>query len=124
PGHPLAKGSADPCAGLDVGRGFAEDAATRVGGLDGDIGKDAAGPRAHHENAFREIDRLIDAVGDEDGRELLAGPQVDKIVVELLAREFVERGEGLVHQEDRWLGDERPRDRYAHLHAAREFAWK
>ncbi len=43
-------------------------------------------------------------------------------VVEPLAREFVERAERFVHQQQVRRGDERPRDRRAHLHAAGELA--
>ena len=41
-------------------------------------------------------------------------------VVELLPRQLVERGEGLVEQENGGPRDERARERDAHLHAARE----
>lgn len=43
-----------------------------------------------------------------------------QIVVQLLAREFVECGEGLIHQEDPGIDRQRPRDGDALLHAARE----
>ena len=40
----------------------------------------------------------------------------------LRAGDLVERAERLVHEEEIGLGDERARDRHAHLHAARELA--
>ena len=46
----------------------------------------------------------------------------EQIVVELEARDLVERGEGLVHQEHPRVRDQRARDRHAHLHAARQLA--
>ena len=49
-------------------------------------------------------------------------PQPQQILVELEARDLVERGERLVEQQKPRFGDERPRDRDAHAHAARKFA--
>ena len=69
-----------------------------------------------------EVDALVDRVGDEDDGQFLRRPQLAQFVVQTLAREFVERGERLVHQQHRRLGRERAGDRDAHLHAARQLA--
>ena len=45
-----------------------------------------------------------------------------QILVELEAGDLVERGEGLVEQQQPRLGDQRARDRDAHAHAARKLA--
>ena len=52
------------------------------------------------------------------------GPQRGELAVEALPREFVERAERLVHQQEIRRGDERAGDGGAHLHAARELARK
>src|SRR5262249_57683055 len=49
-------------------------------------------------------------------------PERQQVVVEAKAGDLVERGKRLVHQQERRLGDERARDRGAHLHPARELA--
>ena len=49
-------------------------------------------------------------------------PQLEQVAVELVARDLVERAEGLVHQQQRGLRDQAARDRHAHLHAARQLA--
>ena len=49
-------------------------------------------------------------------------PQRLQVDAHLLARERVERAEGLVHQQQRRVVDQRAHDRRALLHAARELA--
>ena len=61
-------------------------------------------------------------MGDEHHRGAQRLPDLQQIVVELEARDLVERGERLVHQQQRRLGDQRTRDRDPHAHAARQFA--
>src|SRR5476649_2922751 len=87
-------------AELVVRAGDAEDLAARVGRGDSEIGDDPSGPRAHDDDAVREIDRFIHAMGDEDDGPLLRLPELEKIVVEPYPRDLVERREGLVHQQD------------------------
>ena len=73
-----------------------------------------------HDDAVGQVDRLVDVVRDEQDRdpELVAHPQHE--VLEVAAGLRVDRGERLVHQQDRRLVGERARDRDALLHAARE----
>jgi hypothetical protein len=81
---------------------------------------DAARPLAHHQHPVRQEDRLGNAVGDQQHR--LAGGHPDALQFEVhaLARHRVERAERLVHQQHRRIVQQRPQDRDALLHAARE----
>ena len=81
---------------------------------------DAPRARRQHDGALGEEHRLGDRVRDEQHRRAAVGPQRAQLVVELLARDLVERGEGLVEQQQARLGDERARERHTHAHAARE----
>ena len=67
-------------------------------------------------------DRLVDAVGDEDDR--LAGGRDDlgQLLLHDLAGHRVDRGEGLVHQQQAGLGDERAGEADALAHATGELA--
>ncbi len=70
-----------------------------------------------------EIDRLEHRMGDEHhGLARAACQSAEQVVVELEAGDLVERRERLVHQQQRRLGDQRARDRDAHLHAAGQLA--
>ena len=75
------------------------------------------------DDPVREVDRLVDVVGDEEDRdpELLADAQHE--VLEVAPGLRVDGGEWLVHQQDRWLVGERARDRDALLHPTRELPW-
>ena len=87
---------------------------------------DAARPRAP--SPRRGVDRntaSYDAVRDEhDGESARAPTAPSSSSSRRCAREFVERAERLVHQQQVGRGDERARDRRAHLHAAGELARK
>ncbi len=76
----------------------------------------------HDENARRDKSALEDRMcHEDDGRaELLL--QRHQPVIQFAARDFVERGEGLVHQNQRRAGDEGAGDGAAHFHAAGKFA--
>ena len=103
------------------GRG-AEQVVARIRRVASQVGHHAAGPRRHHDDALREIDRLEHRMRDEHRREAVLPPQRQQVVVELVARDLVERRERLVHQQDLRMRHQRARDRDAHLHAAGEFA--
>ena len=60
-------------------------------------------------------------MGDEDDRLVQRAPQREQIVVQAKPRDFVERRERLVHQKNIRVGDEGPRQRDPHLHAAGQF---
>jgi len=77
-----------------------------------------AGPRRHDQHAVGEKDGLRNAVRDEDDGLAALEPDALQIQIHLLARHGVERAEGLVHQQERGVVDERPDDGDALLHAA------
>jgi hypothetical protein len=89
---------------------------TTLGGLG------TPGPRRHHHDAAREIDALVDRMRDEDDGAAELALQPQDIVVELEAGDLVERGEGLVHEQQLRPQRERAGDRDAHLHAAGQLA--
>ena len=85
---------------------------------------DPTRPRAHHDHAVGEEDRLLDRVGDQhDGGSGVEPDFLDQ-PVHLLAGEGVERAEWLVHQQHGWLVGQRPHQRGALLHAAGKLARK
>src|SRR5262249_24914611 len=57
--------------------------------LDHDLARRAPWPRGHHGDTRGEVDRLVDAVGDEHHGPALAVPQLEQVVVELEARDLV-----------------------------------
>src|SRR3954471_22952010 len=81
---------------------------------------DASRARREHYHAIAEEDRLADAVGDEDDGLVLGEPHLLQLDVHLVARQRVERAEGLVHQQQNRIVDQRAADRHALAHAARE----
>ena len=83
--------------------------------------RDPARPRAHDDHARRQEDRLRDRVGDEARSCVpVRSPDPQDLLVHPLAGHLVERAERLVHEQDRGLERERPGDRDALLHAARQ----
>ena len=94
----------------------------RTGQIDLDDPCHPSGPRRHHHDAIGQGDGLGHAVRDEDDGARALQPQLLKLRVERLAREGVERAERLVQQQHRRVADERPRQRRALRHAARQLA--
>ena len=83
---------------------------------------DAAGARAHHRDAVAEQDRLVDRMGDEHHGLALIRPlhELQQLFLQDFAGLRVERGERLVHQQDRRVHGERAHEADALLHAAGE----
>ena len=123
-GSPAATPAAEQLAHLgrelEEARLLARVGRARLRQVDLDDPRDPAGPRAHHDDARREEDRLGDRVGDEDDGRAAGLPDPQELEVEPLARHLVERAERLVHQQELRVERERPGDRDAHLHPARE----
>src|SRR5215831_16529298 len=119
-GDGARQGLRDLPAMADIIGGGAEAFVARIGRVDRELGEEAAGPRGHYHDPLRQIDRLEHRMGDEDDGLAQRLPERQQVVVEAKARDLVERGERLVHQQERRLGDERARDRGAHLHSAGE----
>ena len=61
------------------------------------------GRARHHRDAVAEHDRLVDRMGDEHHGLALVGPlhELQQLLLQDLAGLRVERGERLVHQQDR-----------------------
>ena len=57
---------------------------------------------------------------DETDRLFRPRPQRQKLFVQVVAHDFVERAEGFVHQKDIGIEGQRPRDRGALLHPPRQ----
>ena len=80
------------------------------------------GRARHHRDAVAEQDRLVDRMGDEHhGLALVrALHELQQLLLQDFARLRVERGERLVHQQDRRIDGERAHQADALLHAAGE----
>ena len=77
-------------------------------------------PGRQHHHAVAHRDGFVQVVRDEQHRLLLGGPQVEHFVFHQLPGLDVERGEGLVHQDDVGVQRQRLRQRRALAHAARQ----
>ncbi len=64
---------------------------------------------AHHRDAVAEAYRLLDVVGDEHDREAELGMQPQELLLQAVAGDRVDGTERLVHEQDRWVGGQRPR---------------
>ena len=89
---------------------------------DGDIFDHPAGAGRHHNHPLREEYRFMDRMGDEHHRQVLLLPETQQIAIELIARNFIQRAEGFIHQQQFWPRHQTTGDGDAHLHAAGEFA--
>ncbi len=78
---------------------------------------------AEHEDAVGEEDRFLEIMGDEHDGDVDLAPDFQEMRLHVAARLRIERAERLVHQENARLIGERPHNRHALLHAARELVW-
>src|SRR6266496_5666505 len=78
------------------------------------------GMRRHEQDAAADLDRLGNRVRDEQYGEARVVPELKQLVLHPPARERVEGGERLVHQQDVGLHRHAARDRDALLHSARQ----
>src|SRR6185295_2309418 len=76
---------------------------------------------AERDYLIAEQDRLLDRVRHEYDRFRHPLPDPQQIVLQRAPGLGVERAERLIHQQDLGIGGERPGDRDALLHAAREY---
>src|SRR6476661_5458822 len=86
----------------------------------GQLLEDRARTRREHVGPVSEVDGFLDRVRDEEDRRLCLARQRDKQVLHLEPSRWIERAERLVHQDDAWVQDERPRDGDALPHPAGE----
>ena len=82
---------------------------------------DATGKRRHDDDAVGQDQPFPDAVGDEDDRLSPRRPDAQEFVLHLVAGQFVQGAERLVHQKDFRIERECAGDGDALLHAAGEF---
>ena len=78
------------------------------------------GQRRHHVDAVGEEDGLGDVVGDQQHRRADLAPDLEQPLLQLGARDPVERAEGLVQQHRRLAEQHRAQEGGALAHAARE----
>ena len=88
----------------------------------GDLVIDATGARGHQHDAAREECCLVDRMRDEDHGAAEFLPQRQQVFLQLVAGEFVERGEWFVHQQQARARHQCAGDRHAHAHAAGKLA--
>ncbi len=74
--------------------------------------------RTENQNARANPNRLGNGVRDKEHGELSLLPELQQFLLHLGARECIQGGEGLVHQENARLHSQRPRNRNPLLHAA------
>ncbi|MDR8922584.1 hypothetical protein FEP54_01292 [Burkholderia multivorans] len=90
-----------------------------------DLGDHAPRIRRQHQNPVAHEHRFLDVVRDDQhrlDRHAALRPQIEQIGTQRFGRQHVERGERLVHQQDRRIDDERARKAHALAHAARQLA--
>src|SRR3954447_15631358 len=103
----------------ELGRRLQRDVAVDEEG-DVDAVEDVGGARGHDVDRVGEVDGFGDIVGDEEDRVVLGAGDVEEEALHAPAGLRVEGAEGLVHQDEFGLIDQRSRDCYALLHAAAE----
>ena len=91
----------------------------QVGGV-GHLRELAADPQDGH--LVAELDRLVDVVRDEEDGLAELALQAQELVLQLVADDGVDRGEGLVHEHHRGVGGEGARHPYALLLPAGQLA--
>src|SRR5258708_14356783 len=112
------QGFRDLPAMADIIGGGAKAFVARIGRVDQELGEDAAGPRGHHDDPLREINRLEHRMGDEHDRLAQRLPERQQVVVQAKARDLVERGERLAPPQDPRLPDHPPGDPGPPFHTA------
>ncbi len=88
----------------------------------GEFLRHAAGIGGEHQDAVAHQHRFLDVVRHHQHRfhrQLLVHPQVDQVGSESLGSQHVERGEGLVHEQQIGMHDQRACQAHALAHAAR-----
>ena len=77
---------------------------------------------SEHQYTVADLDRLIDRVRDVQHRFSRRLGDRAKVGAQFAAGRDIEAGKRLVREQDRRVGDKRPRDRHALAHAARQRA--
>ena len=109
---------------LERGSGADEVLDELVGGLGedpfGGVVLDDLGALAEHDDPVAELHGLVEVVGDDDHRLAHLVLDADELVLQALAGDRVDRSERFVHEQDGWVGGERPGHSHALLLAAGE----
>ena len=96
--------------------------------VDLDSAPDAPRTRRHDDDPIRQIDRFVDAVGDEHDRRAMQLPNAKQLGLHDAPRLRIERAERLVHQQYLWLCRQRAGNANTLAHAAgqlvREFLFE
>src|SRR5439155_775411 len=87
---------------------------------DPDLAKHAGRPPTDDDHAIGEEHGLLDVVGDVDDRARTAFPEAQQLVTEVVTSQLIEGRQGLVHEQDLGVDDERARQCDPLAHAARE----
>ena len=87
---------------------------------DGLVELHASRPRRHQHDAVAQADRLAHVVRHEDDGLSGRAPDLGQLDVQDVARLRVERGERLVHEQHARIGRQRPSERHALAHPARQ----
>jgi hypothetical protein len=95
--------------GFDVGA----IAVARAAHVEFERGRNPSRTRPHYHDAVGKVGRLFHIVGDQHQRRLERAPQIEHVLMQARAREGIERGEGLVQQQDLRPWRERTRNRHA-----------
>ena len=92
-----------------------------VGGLEQDLFRPAALDDAaafEYGDSVAQLHGFVEVVANEDDGLLEILLQAEQLVLQLVADERIERGKGLVHQQDVGVGGEGAGEAHALLHAA------
>ena len=74
-----------------------------------------------HEDAVSQIDRLIQIMGDEKNGDIEVLPDIQQMVLHAGTGLRIECAEGLIHEQDARLVDQRTGNCHALAHTARKF---
>ena len=88
------------------------------------IQDNATTPGAEHDHAIGEKDGLGNGVSHEHHRHAAIEKKGLKVIVQVLAGEFVQGGKGFIEEQEARLGDQGPRQGDAHLHATGQLVGK
>ena len=90
-----------------------------------DLAQDPARIAAEHQDAIAHQHRLLDVVSHQDDAldgHPAFGPEIEEVGAQSLRRQYIERRERLVHEQDVRMHDQRARESHPLAHAARQLA--
>src|SRR6185503_1263493 len=119
-----------PCEHLvdeidELGKGV-RFAVARLGNLDSEISADVSRVAAENDDAVGQQDSFFDVVGDDEdafGGHGFFCPELEQFAAQVLRCQYVEGGEGLIHEEHFGLYHQGSCEADPLFHAAGEFLW-